>query len=129
MRQGSRSIWNWRLPRSRFLVPLDRRRLLHVFYNLINNAIDFMPGGGKIILRVHATGSAVTTELEDTGPGIAPEIASRLFEPFVTHGKAHGTGLGLSICKRIIEDHRGELRAKSLPERGAIFSFSLPCAE
>ena len=88
-----------------------------------------MPDGGKIILRFRATADAVSTEVEDTGPGIAPEIAARLFEPFVTHGKAHGTGLGLSICKRIIKDHRGELRAESIPGRGAIFAFSLPCAK
>ena len=47
------------------------------------------------------------TELEDSGPGIAPEIAGQLFEAFATFGKPHGTGLGLSICKKIIEDHHG----------------------
>ena len=57
---------------------------------------------------------------------VAPEIASRLFEPFATHGKTHGTGLGLSICRRIIEDHRGRIFARSEPGRGAVFSFCLP---
>jgi two-component system sensor histidine kinase HydH len=108
------------------LVALDARRLPHVFYNLVNNAIDFMPDGGRIILRFRLTEQDVTTELEDSGPGIAPEIASSLFEPFATHGKAHGTGLGLSICKRIVEEHGGEISAQSAPGRGAIFSFSLP---
>ena len=105
---------------------LDRTRLLHVFYNLINNAIDMMPDGGKIILRFSANQAHVTTEIEDSGPGIAPEIASRLFEPFATHGKTRGTGLGLSICKRIIEDHQGRISARSIPGRGAAFSFSFP---
>lgn len=68
----------------------------------------------------------IATEIEDTGPGIAPEVAARLFEPFATHGKTHGTGLGLSICKRIIEDHRGRLHTRTEPGRGAIFSFALP---
>ena len=95
-------------------------------FNLINNAIDMMPEGGKITLRFAVDEEEVTTEIEDTGPGIAPEIASRLFEPFATHGKQKGTGLGLSICKRIIDDHQGRIFARSEPGRGAIFSFSLP---
>lgn len=105
---------------------LDPTRLTHVFYNLIHNAVDAMPDGGKIKLRFAVQDHKLTTELEDTGTGIAPEIASRLFEAFATYGKAQGTGLGLSICKKIIEDHRGEIRARSEPGRGAIFSFSLP---
>ena len=105
---------------------MDQARLAHVFYNLVNNAMDFMPAGGKIVVRFHAADREVVTEIEDTGPGFAPEIASRLFQPFATHGKAHGTGLGLSICKRIIEDHKGRISARSEPNRGAIFSFALP---
>ena len=67
----------------------------------------------------------VIAEIEDTGPGIAPAIATRLFEPFVTHGKTHGTGLGLSICKRIIEDHGGRIGVTNKPGGGAVFVFSL----
>ena len=108
------------------VLALDQTRLLHVLYNLINNAIDMMPEGGAITLRFMLDETEVTTEIEDNGPGIAPEIASRLFEPFATHGKTHGTGLGLSICRRIIEDHRGRIFARSEPGRGAAFCFSLP---
>ena len=110
-------------------LPLDQGRLLHAFYNLVNNAIDVMPSGGRISLRFSVQDGHVVTEMEDTGPGLAPEIAPRLFEPFATHGKAHGTGLGLSICKRIIEDHRGKISASSEPGRGAVFSFTLPQSE
>jgi len=77
-------------------------------------------------LRFEARPSEVITEIEDTGPGIAPEVEGRLFEPFATHGKIHGTGLGLSICKRIIEDHHGWIKARNEPGRGAVFSFGLP---
>ncbi len=104
----------------------DPRRLTHVFYNIIHNACDAMPRGGKVILRFHQTEREITTEIEDTGKGIAPEIAPRLFEAFATFGKAQGTGLGLSICKKIVEDHHGKIRARSEAGRGAIFSFSLP---
>ena len=105
---------------------LDPKRLRRVFDNLIHNATDAVAQGGKIILRFLASKHEIITEVEDTGPGIAPEIADRLFEPFATHGKVHGTGLGLSICKRIIEDHGGRIWARNEPGRSAIFAFTLP---
>jgi signal transduction histidine kinase len=107
-------------------LPFDPHRLTNVFWNLVNNALDAMPEGGKLILRASVADPQLVVEIEDTGPGIAPEIASKLFEPFATFGKARGTGLGLSICKKIIEDHGGTIRAISTPGRGAIFQFTLP---
>ena len=107
---------------------LDPKRLRRVFHNLIHNATDAMPRGGKVLFRFIPNKTEIVTEIEDTGPGIAPEIANQLFEAFATHGKAHGTGLGLSICKRIIEDHRGWISARNEPGRGAVFSFGLPLA-
>jgi signal transduction histidine kinase len=111
------------------LVRLDARRLSRVFYNLVHNATDVMPNGGKIFLRFHTDENEIVTEIEDTGPGIAPEIAGKLFQDFVTFGKTHGTGLGLSICKKIVEDHKGRIWIHSEPGRGAIFSFTLPLAK
>ena len=107
-------------------VLIDPRRLSHVFYNLVHNSIDAMPGGGKIVLRFRWDEKEIITEIQDAGSGIDPQIASRLFEPFATYGKPHGTGLGLSICQRIILDHRGRIQARNAPGGGAIFSFSLP---
>lgn len=108
---------------------LNPKRLRRVFYNLIHNATDAMSGGGRIIARFRLEGGDVITEIEDSGPGIAPEIADHLFDAFATYGKAHGTGLGLSICKKIIEDHRGRISARNETGRGAIFSFALPVHE
>lgn len=110
-------------------VLFDARRLNRVFFNLVNNATDMMLQGGKIFLRFQFDENEIITEIEDTGPGIAPEIAGKLFQPFATHGKSHGTGLGLSICKKIIEDHGGKIWVQSEPGRGAIFCFSLPLAK
>lgn len=107
---------------------LDPKRLRRVFENLIHNATDAMPEGGKIVMRILPSESEVVTEVEDTGPGIAPEMAEHLFEAFATYGKAHGTGLGLSICKRIIQDHHGWIKARNEPGRGAVFYFGLPLA-
>jgi signal transduction histidine kinase len=105
---------------------LDPKRLRRVFANLTHNATDAMPNGGKIVFRFSQNAKEVVTEIEDTGPGIAPEIADKLFEAFATHGKAHGTGLGLSICKKIVEDHGGRIWTRNEPGRGAIFAFALP---
>jgi len=110
-------------------VQFDPRRLNRVFHNLIHNATDIMLNGGKIFLRFQATENEIITEIEDTGPGIAPEIADTLFQAFATFGKNHGTGLGLSICKKIIEDHRGRIWVRHEPDRGAIFCFALPLAK
>ena len=107
-------------------IPFDPRRLSRVFHNLVNNATDMMLSGGAIFLRFQPGEKEIVTEIQDTGPGIAPEIADKLFEAFATFGKAHGTGLGLSICKKIIEDHQGRIWARNAPGGGAIFSFALP---
>lgn len=107
-------------------VRIDPARLSRVFHNLIRNAIDAMPGGGKMIFRFVADQRGVTTEIEDTGPGVSPTMAAQLFEPFMTHGKSHGTGLGLTICKRIVEDHHGQIYSRTEPGCGAIFGFTLP---
>lgn len=111
------------------LIPFDAHRLSRVFHNLVQNAADFLGDGGKIYLRFKPTAGEILVEIEDTGPGVSPEIADQLFQPFATHGKKHGTGLGLSICKKIIEDHGGKISVRSEPGRGAIFGFTLPLAK
>ncbi|HTL58864.1 MAG TPA: cyclic nucleotide-binding domain-containing protein [Candidatus Limnocylindrales bacterium] len=107
-------------------VVINPKRLRRVFHNIVHNATEAMAGGGKIMLRFQSSPKEVVTEIEDTGPGIAPEMNGQLFEAFATFGKVHGTGLGLSICKRIIEDHHGWITGRSEPGRGAIFAFGLP---
>jgi len=108
------------------LVLLNPKRFRRVFHNLIHNATDALQEGGRIMLRFETRPAEVVTEVEDTGPGIAPEIAGQLFEAFVTFGKVNGTGLGLTICKRIVEDHHGWITARNQPGRGAVFAFGLP---
>ncbi len=110
-------------------VSVQPQRLTRLFYNLLNNAVDEMPEGGKVFLRFAATSTELSVEIEDTGRGIAPEIAQTLFHPFASHGKAHGTGLGLTICKRIVEDHGGKISARSEAGKGATFTFTLPLAK
>ena len=110
----------------RIRMPLDRHRLPHVFSNLVRNAIDVMPRGGRIMLSFALGERDVVIKVEDTGPGISPDVSAHVFEPFFTHGKSHGTGLGLSICRRIVEDHKGWISASNRRGGGAVFTFSLP---
>jgi two-component system, LuxR family, sensor kinase FixL len=88
-----------------------------------------MPENGTVFLDFHVHGKEIVTEIEDTGPGVQKEVADKLFQPFITYGKEQGTGLGLSICKKIVEDHKGRIWARTEPGRGAIFCFALPLAK
>jgi signal transduction histidine kinase len=110
-------------------VQFDPKLLGRVFHNLVHNAEDAMPSGGEIFLRFRCDKEEIITEIEDAGPGIAPEIAGKLFQDFATFGKEHGTGLGLSICKKIVEDHKGRIWVRNESKRGAIFCFALPLAK
>lgn len=114
-------------PPKKLALEIDARRLPRLFHNLVGNAVDAMgKSGGTITITSEVESGFLKVELTDTGPGIAPEVAERLFQPFATHGKAHGTGLGLSICRRIAEDHGGRIWAHSTPGQGATFGFSVP---
>ncbi|MBC7226288.1 MAG: PAS domain S-box protein [Thermoflexales bacterium] len=100
-------------------------QLAQVFLNLILNAVDAMPDGGR--LEIHATvrDQQVILTFTDTGPGISPEIMPHLFEPFIT-AKKGGTGLGLAVSQNIIRRHGGTLAAANAPQGGAVFTITLP---
>jgi len=105
----------------------DRIQVQQVLLNLIRNAIEAMQDAPKRELRVstHQLGQDILRiDVADTGPGIAPEIAEQLFQPFVTT-KRHGMGVGLSISRTIIEAHGGRLWAEPNPDGGTIFSLTL----
>jgi signal transduction histidine kinase len=115
-----------RTPDESVEVFIDRGQLDTVLVNLFINALDAMPHGGRLEVEVEHTddaGGRVT--VADTGGGISPQVASRLFMPFTTT-KPAGTGLGLSISGRILQEHRGSLSAGNRPEGGARFVLTLP---
>ncbi|WP_439623858.1 sensor histidine kinase [Gemmata sp.] len=107
------------------VVSADPNQLRQVFLNLLINALDAQPRGGSIRLAVRADRSAVVLTVADAGPGIAPGVADRIFEPFVST-KESGLGLGLSICRRIAEAHGGTLSAGDRPGGGAVFTLRIP---
>lgn len=105
------------------------RALETVLVNLLLNAADAMPQGGRIVIAVAAarTPGRVELSVTDSGVGIPPEMLSRIFEPFFTTKDAeHGTGLGLAVCRTIIESHGGRLEVASTPGHGARFTAILP---
>ena len=111
----------------------DAEQLKQVIWNLVRNAIQATPGGGKVRLDLlsqvrHGERYAVAT-VSDTGHGIEPQIMGKIFNPFYT-SKEGGTGLGLAISQRIVHVHRGFVEVKSAPGHGSVFSVFLPeCRE
>jgi two-component system, NtrC family, sensor kinase len=92
--------------------------LNQVWTNLIFNAVQAMEGSGEILIETSVQGDDVRVAIQDDGPGMQPEIMSRVFEPFfTTKSKGEGTGLGLSIAYRIVEKHGGKIRVESAPGR------------
>ncbi len=109
-------------------VTADREQLRQVFVNLALNAVDAMPTGGQLTITARSGTPGVTVEVADTGTGIAPELAGKLFQPFVST-KETGLGLGLVISKRIIEEHHGTLTAANRADGGAVLTVRLPTAD
>lgn len=107
---------------------LDRVQIQQVLVNLLRNAAEASAGAEpKITVTARHEGGGVHLSVRDHGPGIAPDIAARLFEPFVT-SKMDGMGMGLNICRTIVEAHGGHIRAENPPEGGAVFHIRLPVA-
>jgi len=109
-------------------VSADRDQLTQVLINLIKNAEEAMPEGGRIDVRARRDGAQAILEVEDQGPGIPPEKRARIFEPYFTT-KSQGTGLGLAICARIAQEHGGALAVDGAPGAGARFTLTLPLVQ
>jgi two-component system, NtrC family, sensor histidine kinase HydH len=105
------------------LIELDRHRFKQVWLNLFKNAVEAMPSGGTITVRLYGSDAHVCLEIEDTGTGVPEGID--VFKPFVTT-KPQGTGLGLGIVREIVSAHGGIVSYQSTPQAGAIFTISLP---
>jgi len=108
-------------------INVDRHRITRVLANLIKNAREAMAKTDEKVLRfiVKRMDSTLRFEISDTGCGIPAQLLPRIFEPFVSHGKANGTGLGLAISKSVVEAHRGSISVKS-NETGTTFTIDLP---
>lgn len=114
------------------LVLVDKVQVQQVLLNLLRNALEATDGCETRVVTVRArradTGGDVEISVADTGPGLAPDVADRLFRPFVTT-KSDGMGVGLAICRTIVDSHQGKMWARSEPGEGATFFFTVPGAE
>lgn len=105
----------------------DHRKLERVFFNLILNACEAMPGrAGHIEIDLDDQGPRVEIRVRDNGRGIPQSIRETLFEPFVSQGKENGTGLGLTVVQKIVQDHGGEIAIDSSSAEGTTFRITLP---
>jgi PAS domain S-box-containing protein len=118
------------LPDSLPLVGADQVRLRQIVLNLLNNALNYTPEGGRITLRAGQKDANLVVEVEDNGPGIAEEEQQHMFEPYhrmeVAGERLSGLGLGLALCKMLVDLHGGQIWVKSRVGKGSTFSFSLP---
>lgn len=112
---------------------VDRKQMEQLFLNLMNNAVDAMPGGGTVQLTARpaeeSTPGGIWWELrfQDSGQGIPADLLGQVFRPmFTTKPEGKGTGLGLSICREIVRSHGGEIRIESAKEQGTCVVFTLP---
>ena len=108
-------------------VRVDRVQIQQVLVNLLRNAVESMQGSERQVLTISSRfgGEYVEIAVADSGVGISPEVAERLFEPFVTT-KSTGMGIGLMICRSIVEAHGGRIWVAPNPGGGTVFRFRLP---
>jgi len=112
------------------LVLVDKVQIQQVLLNLLRNAVEAMEASQRrelVISTAAGDDDMVAVSVADTGSGIAPELMSQLFQPFVTN-KRHGMGVGLSICRTIVEAHGGQITVEPNPDGGTIFRFTLRAA-
>lgn len=123
---NAREITFENISNKNFFVYWDRNQIQQVFVNLIENAVDAMTGGGKIIVRVNELPqNSLIIEFSDTGKGISEETIPKIFNLYFTT-KAEGNGIGLSIVQKIINEHGGEISVQSKKDNGTKFIIVLP---
>ena len=107
------------------LVWADADQLKQVFLNVVRNAVQAMPGDGEIRINTTTENGVIVVEISDSGEGVSAEHLEHLFSPFFTT-KTYGTGLGLAVCRKIVQDHGGEIEAHSRVGEGTMLRVRLP---
>jgi signal transduction histidine kinase len=105
---------------------LDAGHFRRALINVITNAQEAMTNGGRVVLAVEQVNERIEFRVSDTGTGIPPELIHKMFDPFITQGKAHGTGLGLAITKLVVEQHGGTIHVTSQVGIGTTVALAVP---
>jgi len=106
---------------------MDEGRMKQVLLNLIMNSVQAISANGKISITSRLEAGQIQVDIEDNGPGIEKDIQDKIFDPFFsTKEPGQGTGLGLSVSYGIVREHDGEIKMRSVPEKGTIFTITLP---
>ncbi len=126
---GEKMVWIEQYDETLPPISMDRHQLQQVITNLLSNSIDAMPTGGKVFVETSFNGGKnekhVRIVIKDTGSGIQSDLLMKIFQPFFST-KEKGTGMGLAICRRIVNQHCGEMYVESEPGKGAVFTVALP---
>ena len=107
------------------MVKVDKDKMKRVFVNIVKNAVDAMPEGGKLVIKSRKANNFLEVSFSDTGVGMPKEVLEKIWKPFFTT-KSKGLGLGLPICKRIVEAHGGKIFVKSAVGKGTTFTVIMP---
>lgn len=103
----------------------DRNKMRRVLENLVNNAVEAMPNGGRLLLSADASGNDLTIKIVDTGRGMKPDVSKKVFQPFFST-KNGGMGLGLYYCKKTVEEHGGDIQVTSKEDAGTSVTIRMP---
>jgi signal transduction histidine kinase len=106
-------------------VNVDPSEIERVVFNLLTNAVEAMPEGGDLAVRVQSAGGEARISVEDTGTGISDEDRPQIFRPFFTT-RERGVGMGLAICRRVVEENGGSIAVESVPGKGSRFTIKFP---
>src|SRR5436305_299934 len=120
-----------RLPPKLPVIRGDRDKITLALHNLMGNALKYTPDGGKVTLEVEVDGKNVSISVTDTGIGISPDDAERIFERFYRAkdprvAKITGTGLGLTLAREVVRMHGGDITVESQIDQGSTFTMPLP---
>ena len=107
---------------------IDPLRIREVLANLVSNALRYTPSGGAVTIAIAAEASRVVVRVIDTGEGLTPEEAAKIFDRFYKGRTSHGSGLGLTIARNLVAAHGGDIRCESRQGQGSMFIVSLPLA-
>jgi len=108
---------------------LDRQKMVRVLHNIVGNALEAMRPGGILTIESFHRDRQIVLAISDTGSGMDPQVVSRIFEPFFTHGKVRGIGLGMATVRRIVEQHGAAISVESTPGSGTLVEVLFPLLE